>query len=93
MTADGNSETDFHSRISKANLTFASFRNIWKTRKIGLKIKIHVLKTILLSTLRYGAESQKITKTVGQKLEVFQNRSIHRIVNIFWPNIITNEAR
>ena len=38
----------------------------------------------------YGAESWKMTKTISHKLEVFQNRCLHRILNIFWPNTISN---
>ncbi|KAL9952791.1 hypothetical protein ACROYT_G040098 [Oculina patagonica] len=31
-----------------------------------------------------------MTKTISQKLEVFQNRCLRRILRIFWPNTISN---
>ena len=43
-----------------------------------------------LSVLLYGAESWKVTKSVCQKLEVFQNKCLRRILGIYWPNKISN---
>ena len=43
------------------------------------------------TTLIYGAESWKITKTISYRLEVFQRKCLRRILRIFWPNTISNE--
>ena len=32
-----------------------------------------------------------MTKTLSQKLEVFQRKCLRRILRIFWPNVISNE--
>ena len=32
----------------------------------------------------------EVTTTISRMLEVFQNRCLRRILNIFWPNTITN---
>ena len=44
----------------------------------------------VLSILLYGSESWKMTKTINYRLEVFQNRCLHKILKIFWPNTISN---
>lgn len=31
-----------------------------------------------------------MTKTIGHKLEVFQNRCLRRILRIYWPQTISN---
>ena len=54
------------------------------------KNKIRLFKSNVLSTLLYGAESWKMTKTISHKLEVFWKRCLCRILNIFWPNTISN---
>ena len=54
------------------------------------KTKIRLFKNIVLNTLLYGAECWKMTKTISHKLDVFENRCLHRILNIFWPNTISN---
>ena len=66
-------------------------RSTWKARNIRLKTKLRIFKSNVISTLLYGSESWKVTKTISNKLDVFQNRCLRRILQIYWPNTITNE--
>ena len=50
-----------------------------------------IFKSNVISTLLYGSESWKVTKTISNKLDVFQNRCLRQILQIYWPNTITNE--
>ena len=54
------------------------------------KTKFRFFKSNVLSTLLYGAESWKMTKTISHKLEVFQNKCPRRILRIYWPQTISN---
>ena len=90
MTTSGDTEKEIRTRISKASQAFATLRSPWRSRNISTKPKIRLFKSNVLSTLLYGAESWKMTKTINHKLEVFQNRCLRRILNIFWPNTISN---
>ncbi|KAL9983368.1 hypothetical protein ACROYT_G005527 [Oculina patagonica] len=90
MTTDGDSEPEIKARLSKAGQAFASLKNIWKSKKITLKTKLRFFKSNVLTTLLYGCESWKATKAICHKLDTFQNRCLRRILNIFWPNIISN---
>ena len=92
MTTDGDSEKEVRERISKASQAFASLKTIWRTRKISTKTKLRLFKSNVLSILLYGAESWKMTKGISHKLEVFQNRCLRRLLNIFYPNTISNSA-
>ena len=92
MTHDGDTTTEIYSRISRARQTFAILKNTWKSKNISTKTKVRIFKSNVLSTLLYGSESWKVTKTINQKLDAFQNRCLRRILNVFWPNIITNEV-
>jgi len=91
VTTDGSADEEIKARISKASQSFACLRNTWKSKKISQKTKLRIYKSNVLTTLLYGAESWKMTKTISHKLEVFQNRCIRRILGIFWPNTISNE--
>ena len=62
----------------------------WKSKKSGQKTKIRLFKSNVLSILLYGSEYWKMTKTINHRLEVFQNRRLRKIFNIFWPNTISN---
>ncbi|GFS03458.1 endonuclease-reverse transcriptase [Elysia marginata] len=64
---------------------------IWKTPNISTHTKIRIFRSNVLSVLLYGAECWKMTNSLEQRLEVFQNKCLRRILKIFWPNFISNE--
>ena len=90
VSTDGNSESEIKSRIRKARGAFAALKNIWKTNKISNRTKIRLFKSNVLSVLIYAAESWKVTKSICQMLEVFQNKCLRKILRIYWPNKISN---
>ena len=65
-------------------------KNIWKSKKLSRNTKIRIFRSNVVSVLLYGCESWKVTTTISRMLEVFQNRCRRRILNIFWPNTISN---
>ena len=91
MSNTGDGEVEIRARLAKASQAFASLRSTWKARNIRLKTKLRIFKSNVISTLLYGSESWKVTKTISNKLDVFQNRCLRRILQIYWPNTITNE--
>ena len=54
-------------------------------------IKISTFKSNILSTFLHGSKCWKTITTFERKIEVFQNKCLRCILNICWPNIITNE--
>ena len=80
MQADGDSEPDVKQRISTA---FSMLKNVQKSNKLSHNTKIHIFKANILNVLIYGCESRKIAATISRMLEVFQNRCLRRILNIF----------
>ena len=41
--------------------------------------------------LLYGSETWKVAKATISKLQVFVNHCLQRILNIHWPEVISNE--
>ena len=70
MSTSGDGEEEILARISKGSQAFASLQSTWRSRNISQKTKIRSFKSNVLSTLLYGAESWKMTKTISHKLEV-----------------------
>jgi hypothetical protein len=91
VTGDGSCESEINSRLAKARHVFASLRAVWKTNNISVTTKSRLYKSNILSVLLYGCESWKMTSTISHNLEVFQNRCLRRIFNIYWPNTIRTE--
>ena len=90
MHADRDSEHDVKRRLSKACRAFSMLKNVWKSKKLSRNTKIRIFKSDVLSVPLYGCESWTITTTISCMFEVFQNRCLWRILNIFWPNTISN---
>ena len=53
MTTDGDYEKEVSTRITKANQAFAicTLHKIWKSKNIGLKTKLRIFKSNILSVL------------------------------------------
>ena len=49
-----------------------------------------VFRSNVISVLLYGCETWKVTATTTQRLQVFVNRCLSRILRIRWPDRITN---
>ena len=57
---------------------------------MSLHTKISLFKSNLKSVLLYGAETWMTTNTTTKKLQTFINNCLRRILQIRWPNTISN---
>lgn len=90
ITKDGGAESDVVSRIKKARQAFGMLTNLWKSSQVTRNLKLRIFKSNVLSTLLYGSETWKVTATITNKLQVFVNRCLRRILKIRWPETISN---
>jgi hypothetical protein len=65
--------------------------NIWASKNISRTTKLRIFNSIVKSILLYGAETWRTTKTALQKIQTFYNTCLRCILNIRWPERITNE--
>jgi len=91
MAPNGGAEADTKSRISKARYAFHQLKKIWASRNIGIHTKLRLFRSNVKSVLLYGAETWRTTKTTLQTVQAFINRCLRRILNIFWPETISNK--
>jgi hypothetical protein len=91
MSNTGDGEVEIRARVAKASQALASLKGTWKAGNIRLKTKIRIFKSNVNSTLLYGSESWKMTKTINSKLDVFQNSCLRHILHMYWPNVNTIE--
>jgi hypothetical protein len=67
-------------------------KNIWASKSISKTTKLWIFNSNLKSILLYGAEKwQLATKIALQKIQTFYNTCLGHILNILWPERITNE--
>ena len=91
VSTSGGTEDDVKARIKKANAAFVQLYPIWRNRNISRKTKLRIFTTNVKSVLLYACETWKVTKAITSSLQVFINRCLRRILNIYWPEIISNE--
>jgi len=91
VTIDGGTMQDVAQRIQKANGAFVQLYPVWRNNKISTRTKLRIFRSSVKALLLYGSETWKVTKIATSKLQVFVNRYLRRILNIHWPEVISNE--
>ena len=85
-------DKELTARIGLATSAAHRLLNIWNNKAIGLKTKLNFFKSLVLTILLHGAESWPLTGKDVQRLEVFQQRWLRKILKIFWNEHISNEV-
>ncbi|VDP46899.1 unnamed protein product [Schistosoma margrebowiei] len=86
----GGSDADVKARIGKARVTFLQLKNIWNSKQLSSNIKVRIFSTNVKAVLLYGAETWRTTTTTIKKVQVFINSCLRKILNIHWPDTISN---
>ena len=90
ISKDSGASKDIKASLGKAQGAFSQLRSIWRSKKYSLKTKMLLYNSNVKSVLLYGSESWRVVKTDTRRMEVFHNRCLRRICQIFWPNQISN---
>jgi len=90
------SEADVANRINKANTAFWSFDKLWcqgpKRSQITEERKIRLYDSLVVSVLLYNCCCWAVTQTVLESVDVVHRKHLRRLLNIYWPSTISNNA-
>ncbi|VDP69916.1 unnamed protein product [Schistosoma mattheei] len=86
----GGSDADVKARIGKARATFLQLKNIWNSKQLSTNIKVRIFNTNIKTVVLYGAETWRTITAIIKKVKVFINRCLRKILNIHWPDTISN---
>ncbi|VDP42439.1 unnamed protein product [Schistosoma margrebowiei] len=86
----GGSDVDEKARIGKARTAFLRLKNIWNSKHLSTNIKVRIFNTNVKAVLLYGAETWRTKTTTIKKVQVFIHSYLHWILNIHWPDTISN---
>ncbi|VDP73636.1 unnamed protein product [Schistosoma curassoni] len=84
------SDADVKAEIGKARVAFLQLKNIWNSKQLSTNIKVRIFNTNVKSVLLYGAETWRTTTTIIKKVQIFINSYLRKILNIHWPDTISN---
>ncbi|VDO49647.1 unnamed protein product [Schistosoma margrebowiei] len=86
----GGSDADVKAKIGKANTKFLQLENIWNSKQLSNNIKVKIINTNVKAVLMYGNETWRTTTTTIKHVQVFINTCLRKILNIHWPDTISN---
>ncbi|CAI2734940.1 unnamed protein product [Schistosoma spindalis] len=86
----GESDADVKARIGKARAAYLQLKNIWNSKQLATNTNVRIFNTNVKTVLLYGAETWKTTKSIVQKIQVFINSCPRKILQIRWPDTISN---
>jgi len=92
ISTDNGVQKDIQSRLNKARGAFARLRPIWKSKAYSKRTKLKIYNSNVKLVLLYGSECWRVNQRDMERVEAFHNTCLRRICNIFWPNVISNEA-
>jgi hypothetical protein len=92
INSDGTVTDEISSRISKARITFANLRHLWRQKGISLQLKGRVYRATVRAVLLYGSETWPLRAEDQRRLQVFDNRCLRSIARVGWQQRITNDA-
>ena len=84
----GCTKEDIQSRLSKAWNAFRCLNAVWKSSQYGVKTKLKLYQSCVLSALLYGSGFRRMTEHDLAKLSFFHTTSLRKIQRIFWPRSI-----
>ncbi|VDO64417.1 unnamed protein product [Schistosoma margrebowiei] len=88
----GGSDADVKARIGKARAAYLQLKNIWNSKQLSTNTKVRIFNTNVKTVLLYGAETWRTTKAIIQKIQVFINSCLRKILQILWPDTICNNV-
>ncbi|VDO73165.1 unnamed protein product [Schistosoma margrebowiei] len=86
----GGSDAHVKTRIGKTRTTFPQLKNIWNSKQLSTNIKVRIFNTNVKANLLYEAETWRTTTAIIKTVQVFINSCLRKILNIHWPDTISN---
>ncbi|VDP28140.1 unnamed protein product [Schistosoma margrebowiei] len=86
----GGSDADVKAQIRKARAAYLPLKNIQNSKQLSTNTKVRIFNTNVKTVLLYGAETWRTTKAIIQKIQVFINNCLRKLLGIRWPGTISN---
>ncbi|VDO90605.1 unnamed protein product [Schistosoma curassoni] len=76
------SDADVKARIGKARTAYSQLNNIWNSKQLSTNTKVRIFDTNVQTVLLYGTETWTTMKAIIQKIQVFINSCLRKILRI-----------
>ena len=69
---------------------FNTMKDIFNSRKVSQDLKFRIFQAYIEPIFLFNSELWTLNKTQEKKIDAFQRKLYSRVLNIYWPKIITN---
>ena len=83
-------ETDIERRKNLTYIAFNKYRQTLTCRNSSLYLKIRLFNVYVTSIFMYNSELWTLTRSLEKKIDAFHRQLLRQLLNIHYPNIITN---
>lgn len=90
IACNGSIDPELNRRIGKASGAFNSLNKIWYNKKISLNTKLRIYESAVLTILLYAGETWQTNKQQIQRLEVFHQSCLRRILKVRYFHHVKN---
>ena len=91
IISDDGSKPEILSRIAQATSALARLRPIWENKKIRMKYKIRLLRSLVISIFLYACESWTLNADLERRISAMEMRCYRRLLGISYSEHITNK--
>ena len=93
ISSNGRIDDEIQRRMAKASASFGRLRQkLWNNHHVSMRVKGKIYRSIVHSTLLYGAEAWTVYKRQDlKKLHAFMMRHLRSIMWITWMDKVTNK--
>ncbi|CAG2252109.1 unnamed protein product [Mytilus edulis] len=90
VSTSGGTDEDISARKKKAQQVFSMLKPVWRSNALRTSTKLRIFTTNVKSVLLYGSETWRETAASIKSIQTFVNKCLRNILNIRWPNKISN---
>ena len=83
-------ETDIKRRKNLTCIAFNKYRMTLTCRNLPLYLRLGIFDAYVTSIFMYNSELWTLTKSQEKKIDAFHRQLLRQLLNIHYPNIITN---
>ena len=92
ITADGDCSHEIKRCLLLGRKVMTNLDGILKSRDITLSTKIHLVKVMVFSVVRYGCESWTIKKAERRRIDAFELWCWRRLLRVAWTARRSNQS-
>ena len=89
-TARG-TEEDMNARLGKARGVFKAMEKVWRSKGLPRRTNVRLFNSNVKTILMYASETWKLSEKLINRAQLFINRCLRKILNISWPERISND--